>query len=270
MEKKAKKVRIDQHILDINLVETRERGKSEILAGNVFVNDERVDKPGALISADSVVRIVGKVSPYVSRGGLKLEKALKYFGIDLKDARAIDIGASTGGFTDCMLQSGAASVCSVDVGYGQLAWKLRQDSRVCVMEKVNARNLKPDDFNHAFDFATIDVSFISLDKILPPLYNLLENDASCICLIKPQFEAGRDKVGKKGVIKSQDVQVDVINRMVSIASNIGYVVLGLTYSPIRGPEGNIEFLMHLGMPSVRLESTLCNIEEMVQDAHSSI
>jgi len=242
---KRKKMRLDQLLLDLDLVRSREVGRGEILAGNVFVNGERVDKPGTAVYVDSEIKINNKSGQFVSRGGLKLAKAFEQFDLDVKDKIAIDIGASTGGFTDCMLKNGAVKVYSVDVGYGQLAWELRQDSRVVVMERTNARYLTRDMLNDVPQFATVDVSFISLEKIFPALYNILSDDGQCVCLIKPQFEAGRENIGKHGVVKSKDVQKDVIIRIINFARACGFKDIDLTWSPVKGPEGNIEFLVHL-------------------------
>jgi len=219
---KRKKMRLDQLLLDLDLVRSREVGRGEILAGNVFVNGERVDKPGTAVYVDSEIKINNKSGQFVSRGGLKLAKAFEQFDLDVKDKIAIDIGASTGGFTDCMLKNGAVKVYSVDVGYGQLAWELRQDSRVVVMERTNARYLTRDMLNDVPQFATVDVSFISLEKIFPALYNILSDDGQCVCLIKPQFEAGRENIGKHGVVKSKDVQKDVIIRIINFARACGF------------------------------------------------
>ncbi|MCR4425474.1 MAG: TlyA family RNA methyltransferase [Firmicutes bacterium] len=240
------RVRLDQALVERGLAVTREAGKREILAGNVLVDGVREDKPGALVSQHAEILVIQTGPGYVSRGGMKLAHALDEFGLDVTGLVAVDIGASTGGFTDCLLKRGAAKVYAVDVGRGQLAWELRQDPRVVVMERTNARYLTSEMFPDAPGFGTVDVSFISLDKIIPPLAAVLTPVAQAVCLIKPQFEAGREKVGKRGVVRSPEVHLDVIQRAAGVAQGAGFAVLGLTPSPIRGPEGNAEFLVHLG------------------------
>ena len=216
------------------------------MAGDVFVNGQREDKAGSVFEEEKVtIEVRGKVLPYVSRGGLKLEKALKYFPLSVRDKVCMDIGASTGGFTDCMLQNGARKVYSVDVGHGQLAWKLRNDERVVCMEKTNFRYMKREDIEDDLDFASVDVSFISLTKILIPARNLLKAGGEMVCLIKPQFEAGREKVGKKGVVREPSVHKEVIEKVMDFADLIGFDILQLEYSPIKGPEGNIEYLIYI-------------------------
>ncbi len=215
------------------------------MAGDVFVNGQREDKAGALFSEDVEICVHGTQLKYVSRGGLKLEKAMAAFGLDLTGFVCMDIGASTGGFTDCMLQNGAAKVYAVDVGYGQFAWKLRTDARVVCMEKTNIRYVTPGDIGEALDFASVDVSFISLTKVLPAAKALLKDGAEMVCLIKPQFEAGREKVGKKGVVRDAKVHLEVIEKILSFAEEIGFSLLHLDFSPIKGPEGNIEYLLHI-------------------------
>ncbi|MCL7746152.1 TlyA family RNA methyltransferase [Halalkalibacter alkaliphilus] len=242
----TKKERIDVLLVERGLVETREKAKRSIMAGLVYSGTERVDKPGIKVDRDIPLEIKGKPLPYVSRGGLKLEKAIELFQLSLKDKIVLDIGASTGGFTDCSLQNGAKSVYALDVGYNQLAWKLRQDERVTVMERTNFRYVKPEDLTEGLpQFATIDVSFISLKLILPVLKTVLVPNGDVVALVKPQFEAGREQVGKKGIVRDKKVHEDVLKRMIEFASNEGYHVSGLSYSPIKGGEGNIEFLMHL-------------------------
>lgn len=216
------------------------------MSGEVFVNGQRVDKPGTAVAEDAQIEVRGGTLAYVSRGGLKLEKAMAAFPIDLNGAVCADIGASTGGFTDCMLQNGAEKVYAVDVGYGQLAWKLRQDPRVVNMERTNVRFLEADSLGELVDAITIDVAFISLDKVLPSAYKILKPDGFVIALIKPQFEAGREKVGKKGVVRDPAVHLEVIENVVNMARELGFVPLGLDFSPIRGPEGNIEYLFYMG------------------------
>ena len=216
-----------------------------IMEGNVFVENQREDKAGATFDTEAEITVKGNMLKYVSRGGLKLEKAMTHFGITLEGKVCMDIGASTGGFTDCMLQNGAVKVYSVDVGYGQFAWKLRQDPRVVCMEKTNIRYVTPADIDDVLDFASVDVSFISLTKVLIPARELLRDGGEMVCLIKPQFEAGREKVGKKGVVRDKAVHEEVVERIIEFASQNGFFVKNLEYSPIKGPEGNIEYLLHL-------------------------
>ena len=241
----SKKVRLDVLLVDRALAESRQKAQATIMCGLVFVNGQRVDKPGAAVAEDAAVEVRGQALRYVSRGGLKLEKAMAIWPIDLHGAVCMDVGASTGGFTDCMLQNGAAKVYAVDVGYGQLAWKLRSDERVVCLERTNARYLSREQIPEELDFASVDVSFISLKLILPPLCALLREGGHAASLIKPQFEAGREKVGKKGVVRDPAVHREVLERFLEHARDAGFAVLGLTYSPIRGPEGNIEYLGYL-------------------------
>lgn len=243
----SSKKRLDVLLVEKGLAPSREKAKAMIMAGIVYVNQQKEDKAGAVFPEDAAVEVRGQTLRYVSRGGLKLEKALACFPIDLRGRICMDIGASTGGFTDCMLQNGAAKVYAIDVGYGQLDWKLREDPRVICMEKTNFRYVKPRDLDTAWipDFASVDVSFISLSRILPPAREILVPGSEMVCLIKPQFEAGREKVGKKGVVRDPKVHVEVIENAVRTARQTGFEVLGLTWSPIRGPEGNIEYLMYL-------------------------
>lgn len=239
------KERLDLLLLEQGYFESREKAKAAIMAGLVFADEEPVDKAGMKISRKAVLKVKGALHPYVSRGGLKLEKALKQFEIDLHGAVMLDIGASTGGFTDCALQNGAASVYAVDVGYNQLDWSLRNDERVQVMERTNFRYTKLADLNGPRPtFASIDVSFISLRIILPPLMEILGDQGHVVALIKPQFEAGREKVGKSGVVRDTDVHIDVLTTVLSFAEELGFRLKGLTYSPITGGEGNIEFLAY--------------------------
>ena len=239
------KKRLDVLLTERGLQESRQRAQAVIMSGEVFVNGQRVDKPGTAVAEDAQIEVRGGTLAYVSRGGLKLEKAMAAFPIDLNGAVCADIGASTGGFTDCMLQNGAEKVYAVDVGYGQLAWKLRSDPRVVCLERTNARYLTREQVPDALDFASVDVSFISLKLILPPLNGLLKDGGHAACLVKPQFEAGREKVGKKGVVRDPDVHLEVLEHFLDHAKESGFTVLGLTYSPIRGPEGNIEYLGYL-------------------------
>ena len=239
------KERLDVLLVKQGLAPSREKAKAIIMSGNVFVAGQREDKAGYVFDEAAVITVKENPLKYVSRGGLKLEKAMQCFPITLAGSVCMDIGASTGGFTDCMLQSGAAKVYSVDVGHGQLAWKLRNDERVVCMEKTNFRYMVPSDIQDALDFASVDVSFISLTKILIPARNLLKESGRMVCLIKPQFEAGRDKVGKKGVVREPEIHREVIAKVIDFADLTGFSVQGLTYSPVKGPEGNIEYLVFL-------------------------
>lgn len=238
----AKKERLDVLVVAQGLCETREKAQKYIMAGMVLVNDQKVDKAGTKVPIDSHLRLVGEPLPYASRGGFKLAEAFERFPISMKDAVVVDLGASTGGFVDCALQHGAKRVYAVDVGYGQLAWKLRTDERVINMEKTNARFLTPEDFPELMDWMTTDVAFISLTKILPAAYNILKEDGSGVALIKPQFEAGRDKVGKNGVVRDPAVHEEVIQRILTFNEELGFKTLGIVHSPIQGPQGNIEYL----------------------------
>ncbi len=243
------KERLDVLLVSGGYAESREKAKALIMSGIVYVNGVKEDKAGSTFDIEkSEIEVRGTNLKYVSRGGLKLEKAMQVFPIDLTLAVAMDIGASTGGFTDCMLQNGANRVYSIDVGHGQLAWKLRNDERVICMEKTNFRYVTADDIPEPIDFASVDVSFISLSKILPPAYALLKPGAAMAVLIKPQFEAGRDKVGKKGVVRDKDTHIEVIRDCIGYARDTGFVVAGLDHSPIRGPEGNIEYLLYIIKP----------------------
>ena len=238
----ANKTRLDVLLVERGYIETRQKAQATIMSGLVFVKGQRVDKPGTAVPNDAEIEVRGSALKYVSRGGLKLEKAMATFPIDLTNTICGDIGASTGGFTDCMLQNGASKVYSVDVGYGQLAWKLREDPRVVCMERTNARYLTHEQVPDELDFASVDVSFISLKLILPALCGLLKEGGHVACLVKPQFEAGKEKVGKKGVVRDPAVHLEVLENFLVHAKESGFTVLGLTYSPIRGPEGNIEYL----------------------------
>lgn len=239
------KERLDVLLVNRNLAESREKAKAIIMSGSVLVNGQREDKAGSTFPEDVMIEVKGNPLRYVSRGGLKLEKAIARYGVTLEGKICMDVGSSTGGFTDCMLQNGAVKVYSVDVGTNQLAWKLRQDERVVSMEKTNIRYLTPNLIPDQISFASIDVSFISLTKVLLPVRELLAEDGEIVCLIKPQFEAGREKVGKKGVVRDQKVHVEVINLVSSYATTIGFDCLDLDFSPIKGPEGNIEYLLYL-------------------------
>lgn len=238
------KERLDVILVRQGYAQSREKAKALLMTGNVFVNGQREDKAGTTFDENKIqIEVKGNPLPYVSRGGLKLERALLQFPIVLQDKVCMDIGASTGGFTDCMLQNGAARVYAIDVGHGQLAWKLRNDARVICMEKTNFRYVTDREIPEKVDFASVDVSFISLTKILIPARNLLRENGYMVCLIKPQFEAGRDKVGKKGVVREPEVHAEVVHKVIDYADMIGFIVGGLTYSPVKGPEGNIEYLL---------------------------
>ena len=241
----SKKVRLDVLLVERGFQESRQKAQAVIMAGSVFVAGQRVDKPGTAVAEDAQIEVRGGGLRYVSRGGLKLEKAMQTWPITLTGKTCADIGASTGGFTDCMLQNGAEKVYAVDVGYGQLDWKLRNDSRVVCLERTNARYLSHEEVPDELDFASIDVSFISLKLIFPALYQLLREGGEIACLIKPQFEAGREKVGKKGVVRDPTVHLEVLGNFLLHAKENNFTVLGITYSPIRGPEGNIEYLGYL-------------------------
>ena len=241
-----------------------------IMEGNVFVENQREDKAGATFDTEAEITVKGNALKYVSRGGLKLEKAMTHFGITLEGKVCMDIGASTGGFTDCMLQNGAVKVYSVDVGYGQFAWKLRQDPRVVCMEKTNIRYVTPADIDDVLDFASVDVSFISLTKVLIPARELLRDGGEMVCLIKPQFEAGREKVGKKGVVRDKAVHEEVIERIIEFASQNGFFVKNLEYSPIKGPEGNIEYLVYIRKDETGGVDAAVDIKAVVDAAHGEL
>jgi 23S rRNA (cytidine1920-2'-O)/16S rRNA (cytidine1409-2'-O)-methyltransferase len=266
------KERLDVLLVELGLSTSREKAKTVIMAGDVFVNGQREDKAGSMFDPEkSKIEVRGDKLKYVSRGGLKLEKALASFPINLKDAVCMDIGASTGGFTDCMLQNGAKKVFSIDVGHGQLDWKLRNDERVVCMEKTNFRYTTPEDIGEEPDFTSVDVSFISLTKILGPAYNIIKAGAYMVCLIKPQFEAGREEVGKKGVVRDKNVHMDVIERIAEFALQTGFSVLSLDHSPIKGPEGNIEYLLLLEKGGVSKADELRKIaKDKVASAFESI
>ncbi|MBP1552137.1 MAG: TlyA family RNA methyltransferase [Oscillospiraceae bacterium] len=237
------KIRLDQYVFEEGYTESRQRAQALIMAGVVYVNNQKVDKAGYMVKDADKVEVRGKDLKYVSRGGYKLEKAIELYGLDLTDKICMDIGASTGGFTDCMLQNGAKKVYSVDVGYGQLAWKLRTDERVVNMEKTNIRNVTAEDLDEKINFFSVDVSFISLKHIFPVAFAISTEDVTGACLVKPQFEAGKEKVGKKGVVRDSAVHKEVIENVIGYAHQNGFFVKELTFSPIKGPEGNIEFLI---------------------------
>lgn len=248
MKEKKKKERLDVLLVKRGLAESREKAKAIIMTGNVFVEEQREDKAGSTFAEDAQIRIKGTPMKYVSRGGYKLEKAMELWHVPLQDKLCMDVGSSTGGFTDCMLQNGAVKVYAIDVGTNQLAWKLRQDERVVSMEKTNIRYVTPEDIADPIDFSSIDVAFISLTKVLIPVWNLLKNGGRVVCLVKPQFEAGREKVGKKGVVRDKKVHEEVVCHIMTYALSMGFEILGLNYSPIKGPEGNIEYLLYIEKP----------------------
>ena len=264
------KERLDVLLVNRGLAASREKAKTMIMEGNVFVNNNREDKAGSTFPDDCKIEIHGKTLQYVSRGGLKLEKAMKHFGITLDGKICMDIGASTGGFTDCMLQNGAVKVYAVDVGYGQFAWKLRQDERVVCMEKTNIRYVTPDDIADALDFASVDVSFISLTKVLVPARALLKDAGQMVCLIKPQFEAGREKVGKKGVVRDKKVHEEVIEKVIGFALENGFSIHNLEYSPIKGPEGNIEYLVYIEKSDEPQKEESVDFHAVVEAAHGEL
>lgn len=264
------KERLDVLLVNRGLAPSREKAKTMIMEGNVFVNNNREDKAGSMFPDDCIIEIHGNTLKYVSRGGLKLEKAMTHFGICLDGKVCMDIGASTGGFTDCMLQNGASKVYAVDVGYGQFAWKLRQDERVVCMEKTNIRYVTPEDIDDVLDFASVDVSFISLTKVLGPARELLKDNGQMVCLIKPQFEAGREKVGKKGVVRDKAVHEEVIEKIVTFALENGFSIHNLEYSPIKGPEGNIEYLVYIEKDENPKKEESVDIHVVVEAAHGSL
>ena len=259
-------------MVEQGLAPSREKAKAYIMAGEVYVNGQKEDKAGSMFAETAKLEVRGKTLPYVSRGGLKLEKAMKNFGVTLKDKVCMDVGASTGGFTDCMLQNGAVKVYSIDVGYGQLDWKLRNDERVVCMEKTNIRYVTPEDIEEPVDFSSIDVSFISLTKVLLPVRNLLSQDGQIVCLIKPQFEAGREKVGKKGVVRDPAVHKEVIEKVIAFAKEQYLQPLALDFSPIKGPEGNIEYLLYLQKKPEGSEMTDgdMDVDAVVGQAHGTL
>ena len=262
------KERLDILLVSLGLCESRSKAQATIMAGEVFVNDQKADKAGTEVDITSKIEVRGSSCPYVSRGGLKLEKALRDFGVDPTGFVCSDSGASTGGFTDCLLQQGAKKVFAIDVGYGQLAWKVRSDPRVVTMERTNIRYVTPEDLGEPLDLSVVDVSFISLKLVLPVIHALLKPNGQVLCLIKPQFEAGKDKVGKKGVVRDPAVHCEVLERFLLTAAELGFVVCGLTYSPVKGPEGNIEFLGHLSKSHGISFSPDC--AEIVGAAHEAL
>lgn len=265
-----KKTRLDVAVYEQGYAPSREKAKALIMAGIVYVNNQKVDKAGFELKEGDVLEVRGKTLQYVSRGGLKLEKAMQEFPITLEGKVCMDVGASTGGFTDCMLQNGAVKVYSVDVGYGQLAWKLRTDERVVNLERTNFRYATREQIPDEIDFASVDVSFISLKHILPNLNTLLAPDGQAVCLIKPQFEAGKEKVGKKGVVRDLNVHLEVVENVINLAVENGFSVKGLQFSPIKGPEGNIEYLIYLNKSANPIVSENVNAKELVNMSHTEL
>lgn len=264
------KKRLDVLLVEKNLAPSREKAKAVIMAGLVYADNQKADKCGTTYDENVKLEVRGPALKYVSRGGLKLEKAMKSFSLDLKDKITMDIGASTGGFTDCMLQNGAKKVYSVDVGYGQLAWKLRCDPRVVNLERTNMRKVTREQIPDVIDFFSIDVSFISIKLLLPVARELLSDSARAVCLIKPQFEAGRENVGKKGVVRDKNVHNSVVKDIYDFCLNNGYSVLGLDYSPIKGPEGNIEYLIYIKKSDSPVSETDVSVEELVENSHKQL
>ena len=263
------KKRLDVLLVEQGLADSREKAKAIIMSGIVYVDNNKEDKAGTIFEETARIEVRGNTLKYVSRGGLKLEKAMNNFGVTLEGKVCMDVGASTGGFTDCMLQNGAVKVYSVDVGHGQLAWKLRNDERVVCMEKTNIRYVTPDDIDDVIEFASIDVSFISLTKVLPVVRELMTPGGEIVCLIKPQFEAGREKVGKKGVVRELSTHIEVVQMIVDYARANGFRTLHLSYSPIKGPEGNIEYLLHITKDESR-ENEEFDIRALVEESHSAL
>ena len=266
----AEKLRLDTELAARGLTESREKAKALIMAGQVYVNGQKELKAGATVKKDDKIEVRGSQNPFVSRGGLKLQKAAEKFDIDLDGCICMDIGASTGGFTDCMLSHGAKKVYSIDVGYGQLAWKLRTDERVVNMERTNFRYVTHEQIPEEIDFASLDVSFISLRIILPVLRELLKQNGEAVCLIKPQFEAGREKIGKKGVVRDPEVHTEVVENICNFALESGFSVLHLDYSPIKGPEGNIEYLMHIIKTDESENTSGLTAAELVKASHGAL
>ena len=262
------KKRLDVLLTEQGYADSRSKAQAIIMAGQVYVDGQKADKPGISYEETVSIEVRGVACPYVSRGGLKLEKALRDFGVEPKDYVCSDSGASTGGFTDCLLQQGAKKVFAIDVGYGQLDWKIRSDERVVVMERTNIRYVTPEDLGEPLDLSVIDVSFISLKIVLPTIKTLLKPTGQVLCLIKPQFEAGKEKVGKKGVVRDPQTHQEVLDMFVELADSLGFTILGLTFSPVKGPEGNIEFLGHLTLddkPGIRPDTA-----DVVRQAHAAL
>lgn len=266
----SNKIRLDVAVLEAGYAPSREKAKAIIMAGQVYVNNQKIDKAGTEIKKDDVLEVRGNTLKYVSRGGLKLEKAMQCFPISLSGKICMDVGASTGGFTDCMLMNGAVKVYSVDVGYGQLAWKLRCDERVVNLERTNFRYVTDEQIKDKIDFASVDVSFISLMHILPNLSKLTADDAEAVCLIKPQFEAGKEKVGKKGVVRDKAVHAEVVQKVIGLAIQNGFSVCGLDFSPVKGPEGNIEYLIYLKKSNDPVVEQDIDAELTVQMSHEEL
>lgn len=265
-----KKERLDTLLVEEGFFESREKAKRAIMAGLVFIDNQRVDKAGTPVKRTSAILVKDTGCPYVSRGGLKLEKALQHFNVDVSGRVVLDIGASTGGFTDCMLQKGAIKSYAIDVGYGQLDYKLRIDPRVVVMEKTNIRYVDKSQFDDEIGFITIDVSFISLKLVLPVAYKVLMDKGELVCLVKPQFEAGRQQVGKNGIIKDKNIHIEVLNSVTNFAKDLGFSIKGLTHSPIKGTKGNIEYLLYLAKETSLLEEVELDIEACVDSAHLNL
>ena len=264
------KKRLDAAVFEQGLSESREKAKTLIMAGVVYVNNQKADKAGMTVKDDDIIEVRSNPLKYVSRGGLKLEKAMECFDISLENCLCADIGASTGGFTDCMLQNGATKVYAIDVGYGQLAWKLRTDERVINMERTNFRYVTHEQIPEDLDFCSVDVSFISLSIIVPVMRNIMKDGARAVCLIKPQFEAGKDKVGKKGVVRDKAVHVEVVENTVNMLLNNKMSVLGLTFSPVKGPEGNIEYLVYIEKNEYAENTSGVTAKEVVESSHSEL
>ena len=264
------KIRLDTAVFEAGFAESREKAKAYIMAGQVYVNNQKADKAGEQVTAEDKIEFRGENLKYVSRGGLKLEKAMELYGFKLDNKICMDVGASTGGFTDCMLQKGATKVYSIDVGYGQLAWKLRQDERVVNLERTNVRYITNEQGPDTVDFVSIDGSFISLGLVIPVLVPFLSEEAMMVCLVKPQFEAGKDKVGKHGVVRDPATHMEVLERAVGFAKNAGFGIVGLEFSPIKGPQGNIEYLMVLTRKEPELEVTSEDIKKLVESSHNEL
>ena len=266
----TEKQRLDAELVSRGIIQSRERAKAEIMAGKVYVNGQKADKVGELVTPADNIEFRGEQLKYVSRGGLKLEKAMELYGFRLDGKVCMDVGASTGGFTDCMLQSGASKVYSVDVGYGQLAWNLRQSEKVVNLERTNIRYITKEQVPDTVDFVSIDVSFISLGLVIPVLPPLLADDAMMVCLVKPQFEAGREKVGKHGVVRDPATHIEVLERAVGFAKKSGFGIVGIEFSPIKGPQGNIEYLMVLSRSKPELDISGDDIRKLVESSHDEL
>ena len=266
----SEKQRLDAELVSRGIIKSREQAKAAIMAGQVYVNNQKADKAGEPVTAEDKIEFRGENLKYVSRGGLKLEKAMELYGFELTDKICMDVGASTGGFTDCMLQKGATKVYSIDVGYGQLAWKLRQDERVVNLERTNVRYITNEQVPDTVDFVSIDVSFISLGLVIPVLVPFLSDEAMMVCLVKPQFEAGKEKVGKHGVVRDPATHMEVLERAVGFAKNAGFGIVGLEFSPIKGPQGNIEYLMVLTRKDLELSVSSEDIKNLVESSHNEL